>query len=894
MRRCIYLLLLLLMACSGSDEEEKKSYFITIISPGPGEHLGCLDDLDLSTETVLEQEIEVLALPVDPGLSLQLSLDSASTTRVLPLKSNGRLIFSDFPLPRGRPSIQVALLNREGEVLSQARHKVFVNLDPEIPCVQEETHISILSPRAERIFTLSDVENGELDRGLYTDVEILAQGPMDGPVQLLLNGVEAGSAEPPPSGRLRFSRVRLPITADLVSLNVQVPAPGRVASAQIDIFIDIQGCDLSLEPPHNAGEGCDYTSKDDVNPEQAGLQILMAAQSNCSNVIFEVNAVPQPPQPLFEGRAEMEVTVSDGENSVRASSSTEEGLSGISKTIRFSAQSIAPALELELDPENLNILNEAALEEGSSSWVLRGEAQGFPSGTNITPIFLPDLNERQPSVKVSEDGSFQLRIDTEIWCGTFKMRAVDPCEILFESEPYPICFDHFRPRIEILSPSSGAALTHEMDIDPERLGTQIEFRISVEDRRPSEIDYEIFLFCGFRGEELRNRSDQGISRRDLTRLPGGLAQGNLRITLLPLDAGDLECELRFSSDSNSPETQSVPYFYVAENPSFYLSSPQEGECFQEEVHFGGLGEHLEENHAQLSVVISPSDQADLEPVNLQRVGEGAFELIFGGPRGVPALPDGRYSARIEGEIIGGLPVEISPTQVSFLVDTTAPVLRLEAPSTRGTLGLESDYNQDLSDCVQTGLTLELADTTTREICYNVNGFSGQCRELEEIGFLHTERFTLLKGENNIFIWAEDCAGNIKNLSAVISTSDDCPPKIEIISPTEGQRFSQSDDEDQEQDGIQISVEMHTLLPPRTPLEVLLLDEGGEERIFDGGDVNPLGRSSLQITLPVIEGEFWIWARSGESEVEVPQAEGESEIEVPRIEGPRQALSVRSE
>ena len=105
-----------------------------------------------------------------------------------------------------------------------------------------------------------------------------------------MNGEERYQAQVE-DGVARFDSVTLPRVGN-PQLRAIATGPNGLLEAIITVTVAADSCGLDLLP--SPMEGCDIGSTADVDPERAGLQAELKANTSCGTVIWTVNGQTYP------------------------------------------------------------------------------------------------------------------------------------------------------------------------------------------------------------------------------------------------------------------------------------------------------------------------------------------------------------------------------------------------------------------------------------------------------------------------------------------------------------------------------------------------------------------------------------------------------------------------
>lgn len=859
----------LAVGCSCDDDADgRPDLEVRIVDPGiDGTLLGCGDDLDRDTTDVLEYTVEVFVVlkGADPeALQVRLSLDGGDTVETRPVPASGDVLFGNFPLPLGPGLVLVAEVLDGDKVVASDRREVRAEIELDDPtCRTEpvEPSLAFRTPLDGRVFAAADDADGSLANGLQAKVIVAAEGITEGTVALQVDGEAAGEA-PLAGGEADFGLVTLPIgDGDRdVRLTATVPAAGgESVRAEIVVHIDIDGCALTVRPGPT-GRACDVLAADDVDPNVPGVQMELRAESNCGAVVFTVNGETSEPIPVEDGVARLEVTLDEGENTVAARATTEGGLTGQAEPFTLRVDATPPVVTLDLDAMGVNrfgLFGNEALPDGGFRATITGTVAGVEPGSEVAVAFDPPLPGGAPATAtVGEDGTFTLTADiTEYACGrTLTVTARDDCDNEAESPAYEVCFDPVQPAVTLVDPPSDHVIGPGDDERPEpgaeNRGIQVTMTVAIDDPRPADVDYEVFVECQAPGQVW---SDRFTLRGDRRRRSEADDDGRLPIvvTFGPNDAGTLNCRGAAEPSPNAAVAQPDPprYTIVNQQPTFTIVQPAPGQCFADgSVVVGGNGSHLTGNGAVLNAILTPEGGEPGAPIPLDGQGGDVYSVAFGAPGGPEPLADGRWHLDVSGRVRGDVAVAVVPEGgVDFVVDSVAPEIALLSPEPGAVLGAEDDADGDMTNCIQTPVRVRLDDLGTRRLCYTLNGSAEICGDVDEAGEWAAE-IDLLDGDNELALRSVDCAGNETRRTFTLG-AEGCPPRIQIAAPADGSRVAASADLDPDAPGLQLDGRVTTGLEAGVEVVVAVITDEGEE-VFGPVAVDADGAATVRVTVPL--------------------------------------------
>jgi hypothetical protein len=800
----VWLALLGLWACDDTGEPSQSQVSVEFISPNrPGQLLGCAEDADRSTTDRLEYDVSVLVrLKGNPSEGLTVSLREvgfADSEVTAPVPVSGTVTFPGYPLDLGDLNLAVEV-RRGNTVLASSERRVLTALNPADPACGAVPVLSFVSPMDGAV--LDGAGDTNLADDLQLEVAVGVEGGINGDVRLEIDEVEAGTAAPV-DGVARFP-VTLPIgngQGSFVLAAVATSAAGGEVRTEITVQVDIDGCTLTVTPA-DVGAGCDFTTAIDEDAATDGIQVTFAAETTCGQVAFQVNGIATPLLEAVDGQVSSVLTLRAGVNEIEATATTAGGLA---TSVAPYTLVVGPAQPATLDlalAAGENAFDLTTVEAEGPVWTLSGSSTDLPVGTEVRLVLDPALDPA-PTGVVAEDGTFTAVVATPFLCpATLRAQATDACGEAVESPLYDVCFDGVRPTLTIIEPGDGA---FPVDADAEAAGLQTAVRVRVADERPlPRFDYEIRVECGRGDGDFADRTTVSALRSS------GDAQGvvTVQVTFPVGDVGDLRCRATDLAGPNGAVNPAVGYRIEFGMPTFRLVDPSpigEPTCSADgRVRIAGEGAALSANNARMTASIAAAGQVPLEVV-LAEEGPDRFGATLGDAGQPGALLDGTYGVTVAGVSDVG-PVAVNPAgAVAFVVDSAAPVLALVGPA--GPLGAANDANNDLSDCIQTPLTLRLTDDTATEICFRINGEAEICGTVDDAGQLVTEPVTFGAGDNLLTLRAVDCARN-QGLVQIPVRAEGCGAderRLFITNPGDGEFVRQAQDADAAVAGCQLDL-----------------------------------------------------------------------------------------
>ncbi|MEZ4466174.1 MAG: hypothetical protein R3F43_17400 [bacterium] len=401
-------------ACDDTGEPSPSQVSVEFIAPTrAGELLGCADDGDPATTDFLEYDVSVLVRlkGTDPaGMVARLrqvgQADSQVETEV---PASGTVTFPRYRLNLGDQTLAVEIV-RGVTVLASSERRFIAALDPADPACAEGPTLAFVRPTDGAV--LDAAGDANLADDLQIDVEVSVAGAVDGDVRLEVNDAVAGTAAVD-AGAVRFAGVTLPIgdgngTASRLAAVAMGPA-GQEVRTEIQVTVQVPGCALTVTPA-DAGEGCELTTADDEDAATPGIQVTFAAETDCGQVAFQVDGVSTELLDVVDGRAEAQLTLAPGPNSIQATATTAGGLE---TTLDAYTLTVGPAeaaqLDLALDAGvNTFTLADADPNVDAIQWTVRGTSAGLDAGTVVT------VGEAQGEVQA--DGSFAVVVPGPYAC----------------------------------------------------------------------------------------------------------------------------------------------------------------------------------------------------------------------------------------------------------------------------------------------------------------------------------------------------------------------------------------------------------------------------------------------------------------------------------------------
>ena len=844
---------LLAAGCSCDGGSGGSSLAVRFVAPAEGQALGCAEDGDRETDDAIEFDVEIaveLGAGDNTGLAVRLTLVDSTQTAQADVPTSGLVTFSGFALPLGTSVLRAELFDG-ADVIAKADRGVVAAIDPanDPDCAAVATTLRFTAPAAGATFGASDDADGSLANDLQLDLAVAIDGPVTGNVVFTIDGTPAGSATVQ-DGAAGLTGATLAIgdgaaRAHVVEATVQTPT-GPVSDS-VSVNTEVASCTLAVTP--QPGEAaCDLGAADDADPVAPGLQVDLEAVTNCAFVTFTINGQAQNPLDVSRGAARFRATLRAGENTITASAGTEGGLAGQidAYVLRVAGEAVAaPSLDLaELSVNAFGLAEALPRDAGQSArWQITGAASGLAAGATTTLTFDPPVAGAPAEATVAADGTFSFEVSAEYYCGTVTAGATDECGTAVQSPGYAVCFDAVEPALSITDPQDGAVLRRD-DADPDRAGVQIPFMVEVADPRPGDIDYDIVVQCTLTPPAFQDTFTLAGDELPRSALVNGV--GAVTVTFPEAASGAYFCRAWADPAPNGPVADVLQVQIVFAQPTFALVEPRivaDGAvCLRAPVVVGGSGQSLD--GASLSATVTPEGGEALQPVPLSG-GGGQYAVTFDGVTGPAALPDGRYSVSVAGTVAGGVDVNVAPDAVPFIVDTTAPAPALDAPALDAPLGIEADANGDLSDCVQTTLTLQAGDANPTRLCYTLNGSAERCGAPDAEGRFVTREVSLLDGDNVLSVTAVDCAGNEATAPVVIAAAG-CPARLQIVAPADGATLAPAvADLDPDADGVQLDVQVASALDPGTEVVVTVDGEPSPPVAVDAD-----GSATVRITVSV--------------------------------------------
>ena len=769
-----------LAACDDGGVPTPTDVRVVFTAPEVNATLTCADDLDRSTDDLLEVHIEALiqnqGAPID-GLRVELVIDddeAGKLSQAVPIE--GVLVFNAVPLALGDRVLVMRLIDN-GTVISTARRVVNASIDPADPACDGVVPPALVfvTPTADAV--LDEAGDDDLADDLQITVELSAAG--DAPVTLTVNG-EAASEASPVDGTVTFEGVTLPIGDGTNTESVLRAVQGE-AAAEITVSVAIDGCTVALSP--EPIDGC-WSPDADIDPGTDGVQVEFIAATNCGNVSFEHNGIAGAPIDVVDGVATTTITLTPGSNSVRAEARTDGGLIGDAIGDYLLGDG-GPDITLDLEANDRRV--RADLDDGGvRQWTISGTATDAAEGDDVVINGLAaDVN-----ATVGADGRFSFPVTVDYACPvTLQVTGADACGAEGTSPEYTVCFDAISPLLEIIDPPADGVL---VDGNANTPGIQTAFSVRVNDARPAEVDYDIGIECGTDGAF----NEYSIARRARSDAEDG-------VVIIPVDIrledGVYTCRATAEAVNNAATTPGINVSIDSTVLGFTITTPDPDAAptCSDAATVAGAGAGLSAANAMLVAVVDGDESFE---VALDPTAADAFGVAL-------ATGEGNFTVTVRGMSDRG-PVAIAPAApIPFIVDRTAPTLGLVSPAAGAELGLADDANDDLSDCVQTQVTVSLADANTDEICWSLNGGVESCGVVNANGQFVSDQVSLRDGENTIAVRAVDCAGNESNEMFMVSTAGcgEDPRSLAITTPNDGGTVRLIEDVDPALDSCQIDV-----------------------------------------------------------------------------------------
>ncbi len=866
-------LLALLMICTGcGGDKERIELSVRFVQPAEdGMSIGCGDDVDdrasgIQYRAVAQIELDVLsAEAITASLSVVSAEEYASLVSDFEfvdvmeqfwpagidgtISSTGRIDFDPMSLPAGETYLLLDV-RLDGRRLMRAVRQLQVNPDP-LPCAASGALRFVQPFEGQTISALDDLDQ-DLSNGLQVEVKLAVTGDLDGPVTLTYGEAEPLTAEVS-DGFAVFPALDLP----LQTANYELKAAARTVqglSLEASAFIFVAPGDCQVKLLNTSNGVCDVVSFDDLDPELPGIQIELAASSNCPNVTFVVNGDASEEIQVLSNLAKTLVTLKDGQNLIYATAHL-DSMRGRSEMVTLVVEAGLPSIEFHLSPNAINRLGIAQLRgENLDHFVISGTAERISLGTPVFIQWTPDDPEMPEDavpdqVLMGVDGYFELPVRIDYGCGQLQVSATDLCNQVTSSARYSVCFDRILPEFSITSASGNRILPTD-DLDPVRPGLQVAVTLKIQDERPDLQDYLIDVVCG------RINDEDHWTSRLVSKLRRNAAIDQKLDAVLTFGAsekGDLACKVVADSGINGNRSEVFVFKLLLEGAIFHLLQPEltDGQaCAAGQVVLSGEGADLEAYAASLSA--SALREGSEEPIvqPLTSLGNGQYETVFD-------LEEGLYRVTVSGETAEEA-VVVDPPGLQLRIDRTPPALSLENPQP----GLISGTFGSMG-CLETALTLQAEDASATEICYQVNGSTKHCGAADETGRLVTPEIYLFReGANTVRLWGQDCAGNESESQAIV-TLQGCAPRLDLLSPVEGQLLAASADLDPEQPGFQWDVRIDSDLPQGRDVYVTVKTR--ENVDFGPAVIDEQGQATVRVTVPT-QGEsdlsFELNAHSG--------------------------------
>ena len=797
-------------------------------------------------------------------LSLVLRLPGAGEEGPQPvskaLDETLRVSFDAFPLPlKTNQSVRVELVYGERVLLADTTTVTAEIDEQDEACFsQSNVEVSFELPGDGSVLTAADDTDGNVANDLQVPVRVLVDGAGEKPLamSLSINGSVVAETEGG-DGRVDFGFVTLPIgdgqdRAVTLVARAQLPT-GEATTAEATVTIRVEGCPIEITSAPTDGE-CDVVMGDDIDPETNGVQRAFTVDSQCDLVVFTVNGVEMQPVEVVDGRAGDILSLAEGNNTIGVRGGTRGGLTEELDTWITHVDTEPPALALDYSEVDINRFDIAsqAFADGVLVSTIEGRVAGMTSDAMVHVEFDPAIEGfDNGDIALSANGDLQFAVPTTGYvCNrTMTVEANDACGNM-ATRAYSMCFDAVQPRAAIMHPQS-STLTAADDVRPEVDGLQIATSVQLDDPRPAHVDYELAVECQPEGFAYDTRFTKPADRIQRSELTGG--SGVIVVTFEGDDHGRMNCRATTIDAGNPPVPQAQPpqYFVALELPRFALVDPTPDACFADgAISITGAGLGLVDAEAVMLGVITSESGDVSEPFTLAS-GDGlAWGVQLGQEGGPAALADGHYGLQVSGAIVGGVPVQVAPAEpVPFTIDSLAPVVGLVGPESGAVLTLADDDNGSLDDCLQIPFRLSMGDANAEEVCFELNGAQGPCLTPGDDGQVQTAPMTLLNGQNQLTVYAVDCAGNRGEMQAMFTAVCGDAPRIQITEPAGGSSISVASDVDAETDGIQIDVRMETDLPEGAAVTFTARVPGVEAEMHGPMEVDVDGAAMMRISVP---------------------------------------------
>ncbi|MGK0358175.1 MAG: hypothetical protein ACI9U2_000458 [Bradymonadia bacterium] len=770
---------------AGCDDNLPTSTDVRVVftSPEVNAVLTCADDLDRTTDGLLEVHVDALiqnqGAPLD-GLRVELVIDEADKlSATVPVE--GVLRFEAVPLALGDRVLVLSLIEDDsGTVVSTARRVLNAAIDPTDPSCDgaEPGGLVFVAPMGGAV--LDETGDDDLSDDLQISVGLTAAG--GAPVILTVNGETAGEASPV-DGAVAFEGVTIPI-GDGANVEAILRAVQGDIETEIAVTVAIDGCAIELSP--EPIDGC-WSDAQDADPDTDGVQVEFTATTNCGSVIFEHSGDAGEALDVVDGVATTTITLSPGDNSVAAIASTAGGLTGTA-TGDYQVGGDGPELTLDLEADDTRL--RADLDDGGEQqWTISGVALGVTEGESVSITGFDDDVE----AAVGPDGRLSFPVAVDYACPvTIQVSGTDACGADGASPEYTVCFDAVSPLLEIVDPLADAVLVDGNGATP---GVQTAFSVRIGDVRPADVDYDIGIECGS-GDDFNEYS---IARRARSDAEDGVV---IIAVDIRLDDGDYTCRATAAAVNNAPTTPVIDVRIDSAVLGFTIASPDPEAapvCYGNDPSpsVSGIGAGLTAANAMLVAIVDGDESFEIA---LNAIGNDNYGIALD-------TGEGNFTVTVRGMSDRGA-IGIAPAApVPFIVDRTAPVLGLVSPAAGAELGLADDANNDLSDCVQTRVAVSLDDASTDAVCWSLNGGVEACGAADANGQFVSDQVSLRGGENTIAVRAVDCAGNETNAMFMVTTAG-CGEDLRslaISTPSDGGTLRAVQDVDPALDDCQIDV-----------------------------------------------------------------------------------------
>lgn len=834
-KMCKSLLLLVIfytfaVSCDDAPPQSKARYELSFESPEDAVILGCADDQDRTTPSIIERDVTLtLVVPEDERLELVVELTAEGASWSPQRRGLGvgeRITFVALPFDQGNYVLNAQLLNA-GELRQEVSSTLNVEIDEADPlCAVATTEMSFLNPVSGSTIRGSDDLDGNLTNGIQIPMEVEVLGPLSNElVEIQVNGVPQ-RASTVVNGVAVFNQITLPVpergTAE-VTISALTQSLNGLLTESIYVNVEASTCALTLYPA--AVDGCDLSSVDDLNPDQPGVQTTLRAETECAQVTWLVNGITYPPAEVVNGQAAMNVTLNEGINTISATAQSAFGLAGSAPVYSLTVNTVRPTVAFEgisdlgefrygLE-DATEILNDGP--NGSALWRFYGYTSQLETGAIVRLSSEPNLEELPAQIQIDDQGRFSLDLEAGYLCGVSITATVeDPCGGEHQSPSYTLCLDAIRPTLSLQNPFGDDLILSRQDQDPQRDGIQITVPIEVLDVRP-DVDYALEVACRMEDAsgEVFTISDAPILKSALSPSLDDetVSRGQIAVTFPGL--GSYRCFVQANTGPNTPTTPALALRVFDVAPLFYLIDPTSTSddlvCATRSLRIGGIATDIDPNDIRLNFTLNDPSGDVVRQGTLSALGDGYYGTQVG--LGMNGLIDGLYTLNLSGES-GGVVMSIRPSSAQVRVSTIPPSVGISSPAV-GVLEPALDQDGTLENCIQTPVTLALTDSGARAVCYRINQTIPRCITLSaeqiENGEVILPEINFQEGENTLTISLDSCSvpsDEEQYTAQFVYTVNACEPSLKLTRPRDGAWISAENDDLPNQPGYQLEITLN--------------------------------------------------------------------------------------